>query len=85
MKTAKETAKDFIYKFESSVKEWDCYYDVPLKIEDKIEDMKECANILVSEIISLNISFNGREIENNFKMIDYYIAVQKEILSYEIE
>lgn len=40
---------------------------------------KECALIAVDEIISLNIKYHGREIEDNRWNIEYWEEVKKEI------
>jgi hypothetical protein len=40
---------------------------------------KQCALICVDEIISIMITFNGREIENNIDKINFWQQVKTEI------
>lgn len=45
--TAKEKAKDLVYKFYIHSKTWDCFNDVPLKEPHSVH----CALIAVDEIL----------------------------------
>lgn len=45
----------------------------------EIRQQKKCAIILVNQIISLMISFHGREIKDSINKIEYWQEVKEEI------
>ena len=49
--TPKEKAKELVYKYSHLVTSWDCYWDTEIPIENRMEQMKECALIAVDEIV----------------------------------
>ena len=52
--TPKEKANELVTNFEYLVTGWDCYNDEPLELEYKMEHMKKCAIICVTEILNDN-------------------------------
>lgn len=58
----KEKAKELIYKFRFLVQTWDTYWDAPRDEELILKDAKDCALIVVNEIIE------------QWEYIDTYIA-----------
>ena len=53
--TPKEKAEELVYKYSHLVTSWDCYWDTEIPIENRMEQMKECALIAVDEILELDI------------------------------
>lgn len=47
---SKQKAKELVYKYSHLVTSWDCYWDTEIPIENRMEQMKECALIAVDEI-----------------------------------
>jgi hypothetical protein len=44
---AKDKAKELVYKYSHLVTSWDCYWDTEIPVEDRMEEMKECALIAI--------------------------------------
>ena len=49
--TPKEEARELVYKYSHLVTSWDCYWDTEIPIENRMEQMKECALIAVEKVI----------------------------------
>lgn len=47
----KEKARELVDKYTPLVKNWDCYWDVPLDDDIIISDAKKCARIAVEECL----------------------------------
>ena len=71
--TPKEKAIELLGKYEYLVKTWDCYNDEPLEIQYKIPEMKECALIVVDEILDSTMYYFDDNFEN------YWQEVKQEI------
>jgi hypothetical protein len=50
--TAREKAIELVEKYSPFVNSWDCRNDEPLNWEDVLEDVKKCALIAASEVLS---------------------------------
>ena len=70
--TPKEKAIEILSKYEYLVNSWNCLNNEPLEIKDKLPDMKECALIVVDEMIDNLEDYTG-------KYIKYWLEVRKEI------
>lgn len=75
--TPKEKAKELVFKYESKVTHWDCYYDVQITVENRLPDMKECALIAVDEIIKEFGTYYKIQYDN--KYVSYWESVKLEI------
>lgn len=80
--TPKEKAKELVYKYSHLVTSWDCYWDTEIPIENRMEQMKECALIAVDlvinqwEYIDTSLADGKGELNPNLK---YWYEVKQEI------
>jgi hypothetical protein len=74
--TAKEKAKELVYKYRYLVTIWDCYNDCDIKIKDRLPDMKQCALIAIDEMIE-----QQKEQSDNmhWSCVNYWEEVKQEI------
>ena len=80
----KEKAKELVYKYSHLVTSWDCYWDTEISIENRIPQMKECALIVVDEIINMCKLYHNHNVVIDTKIytelaIDYWQEVEQEI------
>ena len=76
--TPKERAIELVVKFHNQVTSWDCYNDIPLDIEYRLPNMKQCALICVEEMLGELYGFIN---DDGFQLsrVDYWVAVKIEI------
>lgn len=58
---------------------WDCRNDEPNSEEWMLKQKIENSLIVVEEILSLNISYHSREIENNLRNIEFWQEVENKL------
>mgnify|MGYP003652862111 CR=1 FL=1 len=75
--TAKEKAKELVYKYENLVNVWDCRNDEPIELKHKLQDMKVCALICVEEMLMVLWCNHDA---NSEKMYRYFKKVKQEII-----
>jgi len=75
MKTPIEKAIEITFKYQDLVTSWNCYWDCAIFIEDKMDDMKQCALIAVDEILNSN----PKEFGNIINALKYWQEVKTEI------
>ena len=76
--TLKEEAKELVYKYSHLVTSWDCYWDTEIPIENRMEQMKECALIAIDFAMNSKYSFqpmHGGWVSGKL----YYEEVKQEI------
>ena len=72
----KEKAKELVYKYSHLITSWDCYWDTEIPIEDRMEQMIECALIAVDEIMKQCFDYRDIDLQASY---DYWEEVKQEI------